>query len=213
ATERIPQYLISAKSEIRGVLEKRGLNCRIWLGAQGPRLLKIASSFYGVLLNYSSPRMIEWALDHIPRTGAGLPANVGVFAPAYVYRRFNPKIFRILKYASATVALGASRSVLTEFSLSKMLDPALRKLRSGPLDSSVLELIPRKVIEEFSILKSQEDLRPYLDRLERLGVEHVVFAYPQGLTIETIIELAESLDRRTAWTSRVEKRADISSDY
>jgi hypothetical protein len=114
-----------------------------------------------------------------------------------VYRSFNPKIFRILEYASATVALGASRSVLEEFSFSESLEPELKKFRSGSLDSSVLELIPKRVIEEFSILKSQGELRPYLDGLKRLKVEHVVFAYPQSYSIETILELAETLDRRT----------------
>ncbi|MBS7622264.1 LLM class flavin-dependent oxidoreductase [Candidatus Bathyarchaeota archaeon] len=192
----IPQRLLKTKIEIQESLRKRGLECRIWLGAQGPRLLKIAASFDGVLLNYSSPKMIEWALSLGHKAG-GLPTNIGVFAPAYVYRSFNPKVYRILEYASATVALGASRTVLEKFSLSESLEPALRKLGSGSLDSSVLELIPRRVIEEFSIMKSQGDLQPYLDGLKRLEVEHVVFAYPQSYSIETMIELAEALDHRT----------------
>jgi len=194
-TEGIPTHLLKAKDKIQGSLRDRGFGCKIWLGAQGPKLLEIASSFDGVLLNYSSPRMIEWALRIIRKAKGEMPERVGIFAPSYVYKSFRPEIHRILQYASATVALGASRSVLEQFSFSEMLEPALKKFASGTLESSVLKLIPSMVIEEFSILKCQHDLPTYLDELRRLGIDHVVFAYPQGYSIETIRELAEALSR------------------
>jgi hypothetical protein len=91
------------------------------------------------------------------------------------------------------VALGASKSVLEQFSFSEMLEPAMKRFASGTHESSVLKLIPSIVIEEFSILKCQHDLPAYLDELRRLRVDHVVFAYPQGYSMETIRELANAL--------------------
>jgi len=192
-TEGIPTHLLKAKGKIQRSLKDRGLECKIWLGAQGPKLLEIASSFDGVLLNYSSPRMIEWTLKVIHKAKGKMAERVGIFAPSYVYKNFRPKIHRILQYASATVALGASKSVLEQFSFSEMLEPAMKRFASGTHESSVLKLIPSIVIEEFSILKCQHDLPAYLDELRRLRVDHVVFAYPQGYSMETIRELANAL--------------------
>jgi len=195
ALDNIPQHLLKAKKEISQALENRGLECRIWLGAQGSKLLKTAQSFDGVLLNYSSPEMIGWALEVTGKAQGGKPSLVGVFAPSYIYRTFKPEMYKLLQLSSATVAVEASNSVLRRFSLLEALGPARRELLSKPLDSSVLKLIPSEVVEKFSIFKSQDELPTYIGELERLGVEHVVFSYPQGYSIESLGELAEGLSR------------------
>ena len=189
----VPSRLLSSKEEISEILRKRKLESKIWLGAQGPKLLRIASSFDGVLLNYSSPEMVQWALENIREAKGSVPELVGVFAPSYVYRDFNPEIHKILRYASATVALGASDAVLENFSLLKSLEPARRDLQKRTLDSSMLELVPTNVIDKFSIFKRQHELPQYVLELERLGVRYIVFSYPQTYSAKTIEELSEAL--------------------
>ena len=189
----VPSRLLSSKEEISEILRKRKLETKIWLGAQGPKLLKTASSFDGVLLNYSSPEMVQWALETIQEAKGSAPELVGVFAPSYVYKDFNPEIHKILRYASATVALGASDAVLENFSLLKSMDPARRELQKRPLDKSILELIPSHIIEKFSIFKRQDELPQYIDELKRLGIRHIVFSYPQSYSAKTTKELSEAL--------------------
>jgi len=189
----IPSRLLSSKEEISEILRKRKLETKIWLGAQGPKLLKTASSFDGVLLNYSSPEMVQWALETIQEAKGSVPELVGVFAPSYIYRDLNPEIHKILRYASATVALGASDAVLEKFSLLKSLEPARRELQKRPLDKSILELIPSHVIDKFSIFKRQDELPQHIDELKRLGVKHIVFSYPQSYSAKTTEELSEAL--------------------
>lgn len=193
----LPDRLLSSKEEISKLLRKRKLESKIWIGAQGPRLLKIASSFDGALLNYSSPEMVQWAIETIKKADGSMP-ELGVFAPSYVYRDLNPEIHRRLRFASATVALGASRAVLEKFSLLEDLKPARRELQKKPLDKSILELIPSHVIDKFSIFKRQSELHQYIDELGRLGVRHIVFAYPQNYTVKTVDELSQALTKQSA---------------
>jgi len=189
----LPNLLLSSKEEISKALRKRKLEPKIWLGAQGPKLLRTASSFDGVLLNYSSPEMVQWALETIQEAKGSVPELVGVFAPSYIYRDLNPEIHKILRFASATVALGASDDVLEKFSLLKSLEPARRELQKRPLDKSILELIPSHVIDKFSIFKRQDELPQYIEQLKRLGVKHIVFSYPQSYSAKTTEELSEAL--------------------
>jgi len=188
----IPQHLINSKTEISKRLSSRGLDCRIWLGAQGSRLLEISPFFDGLLLNYASPEMIEWALKTIQAHGK-MPDRVGVFAPSYVHMSPEPEILRMLEFASAIVLLGASKAVLKQFSLLESVEDARRELQSKQLESSILKMLPPDLAKKFSIFKRRDELPDYLDQLQRLGVEHVVFSYPQGYSIETMKELAEGL--------------------
>jgi hypothetical protein len=191
----ISQYLVNSRREISDILASRDIRCKIWLGAQGPRLLRVASSFDGVLLNYSSPEMIEWALNVIREVGGQRLGSLGVYAPSYVYERYKPEIYRILQFASAAVALGASNKILREFSLLETLEPLRRELNTRRLDGSVLKSIPSGITDKFSILKSQNELPKYVGELERLGVQYMVFSYPQSHSAQTINELATGLAR------------------
>jgi hypothetical protein len=193
--KNIVQSLLNSRKEISTLLQKRGIESRIWLGAQGPKLLRLVSSFDGVLLNYSSIEMVKWALKIIKEEDIDLPISIGIFSPSYVYKKINPKIQNMLHYASAVVALGTSKVVLKEFQLDQDLEPAIIEYRSKSLDESVLSLIPQDIIKKFSIFISQDEIPKYINELKNLGVEHVAFSYPQGYSIETIKELSEGLSR------------------
>ncbi|MBS7626049.1 LLM class flavin-dependent oxidoreductase [Candidatus Bathyarchaeota archaeon] len=190
----IPKMILEAKNEISEHLDRVGLRCRVWLGAQGPRMLKIASKFDGALLNYSDPEMVAWALNKIGRPYETRKWAAGIFAPAYIYREFKPEIYRVLRFASATVALGTSEHVLKRFGLKDIVTSIRGQYGSKPFSTSVLRMVPPTVTERFYILKSQEELPSYIRTLESLGIEQVVFAYPQAISLETIRELGEILE-------------------
>ncbi|TRO61852.1 LLM class flavin-dependent oxidoreductase [Candidatus Bathyarchaeota archaeon] len=192
--KNILQSLLNSKEDISIRLQKRDIESKIWLGAQGPKLLKIVSAFDGVLLNYSAIEMIEWSLDTIKGV-IDIPRSIGIFSPSYVYEKINPKIQKMLRYAAATVALGTSKTVLKEFLLDESLEPARIAYKSKSLDESILKLIPQNIIKKFSIFISQDELPIYIQELKRLGVEHVAFSYPQGYSLETIKELSEGLSK------------------
>jgi hypothetical protein len=193
--KNISQSLLNSREEISTLFQKRGIESRIWLGAQGPKLLKLVSAFDGVLLNYSAIEMIEWSLNTIKEEVIDVPRSIGIFSPSYVYKKINPKIHKMLHYTAATVALGTSKTVLKEFLLDEGLEPARIAHKSKSLDESILKLIPQNIIKKFSIFISQDELPKYIQELKRLGVEHVAFSYPQGYSLETIKELSEGLSK------------------
>ncbi|WP_455369170.1 LLM class flavin-dependent oxidoreductase [[Eubacterium] cellulosolvens] len=192
--KQIIQSLLNSKKEISTIIQNRKIETNIWIGAQGPKLLKSISVFNGVLLNYSSIEMIEWSINIMKEEGIDGP-TIGIFSPSYIYKKINPKIQKMLNYAAAIIALGTSKAVLKEFLLDEGLEPARKEYRSRSLDESILNLIPQNIIKKFSIFISQDDLPKYIQQLKRLRVEHVVFSYPQGYSIETIKELSEGLSK------------------
>lgn len=189
----IANYLLNAKKQIEKILRKSTLKCRIWLGAQGPRMLRKSKFFDGVLLNYARPDLINWAIDMV-----GPPRRknfqFGVFQSSYVYSDFDPEIYNLLRISSAIVALGAPKSVLRNLGLVEEAAEAKRKLGSGNSFASVANQISVKTMELFSIFKSSSELGKYLSELSKMRVNHVVFGYPQNFSEKTILELAQALN-------------------
>ncbi len=190
----IANYLLNAKKQIAKTLSKNEIKCRIWLGAQGPKMLGIARFFDGVLLNYAHPDLIKWAVDKIGRVEKK-GFQLGVYAPAYVHTDFNSEIYGSLRMSSAVVALGAPNSVLRNLSLYEQIAKARKILDSGSTISSIIDEVPQKAVELFSIFKASTDLEPYLSKISETNIEHVVFGYPQNFSEGTVRELAYSLKK------------------
>jgi len=185
-------YVLKAKRKIARSLQASGVAIKIWLGAQGPRMLAASKSFDGVLMNYASPRMIKWAIDRAKST-ARKNFDFGIYAPSYVYRKWRPKAYRLLRIASAVVALGAPATVLDEFGFSKRLHRAMEEHEAGLRIESVARNVPAEIVDNFSIYTSSSGLRSYLTELGDLGISHIVFGFPQNLSKITIRDLASVL--------------------
>jgi len=189
---RVWDHVLKAKRKIARSLRANGAATKIWLGAQGPKMLAASKSFDGVLMNYASPRMINWAIDRIkPVARKGF--NFGIYAPSYVYRKWRPQAYRLLRIASAVVALGAPAAVLDEFRFSKRLRRAMEELEAGLRIESVVRHVPSEIVDNFSIYTPSCRLRSYLSELGDLGISHIVFGFPQNLSKITIRELASAL--------------------
>jgi len=140
--------------------------------------------------------MIKWAIAE-----AGLRADdrvkIGIYSPSYVYVKPQPDVLLLAKVSSAAVATGASTAVLRKFGLYERLRNARKMAEASVTLESVLDAIPDQVVRDFSITMSAGDLPLYLAEVERLKVDHVVFAYPQNYSVETMKELKEALDLRS----------------
>lgn len=193
AIRNLPSRVLESKRKISSYLRKRGVDAQIWLGAQGPKMLGIAKRFDGVLLNYSKPTMIEWAIaeGHLMRKHG---VKIGVYPPSYVYVKLRPDMLPLAKISSSVVALGAPRAVLQRFGLYEGLCRAKELVEAGSSIDAIVNLVPDSVLEDFSATMQATDLPGYVDSLGRLGVTHVVFAYPQNYSVDTIRELKEALD-------------------
>lgn len=190
--QNLPLRILETKQGIVSRLHDANVRAKIWLGAQGPNMLAIANSFDGVLLNYSKPKMIGWAIKK-----AGLrrkpKLTIGIYSPSYVHLKPEPGGLQLAKVSSAVVALGAPSSILKEFALYQKLHKARRIADASPNVEAILADIPEEVVGAFSITMKAENLPAYLVELRRLGVNHVVFAYPQNHSLKTVRELGKAL--------------------
>ena len=186
--------ILAARRKIASYMHRAGVNARIWLGAQGPKMLGIAKEFDGVLLNYSKPEMIRSALDKA-QLARLQHIKIGTYSPSYVYIEPQPELMTMAKVSSAVVAIGASAMVLREFGLYEDLRKAREMAKGASALESILDAIPDWVIEHFSITMTTDQLHMYLAELHKLAVSHVVFGYPQNHSDETVRDLGEALER------------------
>jgi len=192
---RVWDQVLKAKRKIARSLSACGVVTKIWLGAQGPRMLEVSKSFDGVLMNYASPRMIKWAIEKV-KPDAQKDFDFGIYAPSYVYGKWRPQAYRLLRIASAVVALGAPAAVLDEFGLGKRLQRAREEHEAGLRIESVVRYVPSEVVDSFSIYTPSSKLSGYLRELGDLGISHIVFGFPQNLSKVTVRDLASALPNR-----------------
>jgi len=188
--EKLTSKMAAARKEIASLLKKADCLEKIWLGAQGPMMLKIAKTFDGVLINFSKPEMIEWAIREVD---VARNTEIGVYVTSYAYSTLNPNIRKLAKVPAAVVALGASDSVLKRFGLYSKLRNARKLAEVAPNLEKILNQVPGEVMDEFSISMRISQLPTYLTQLKRLGVSHVVFGYPQNSSLQTVKELGRTI--------------------
>jgi hypothetical protein len=190
--DALTSKMIEARKEIASILNKANCREEIWLGAQGPMMLRIAKTFDGVLLNYSKPEMIEWA---IREADGVINSKIGIYAPSYVYTKPKPSICKLAKASAAVVALGASTGTLKRFGIYRKLREVRKMTEAVPSVGNILPLVPDEVVDDFSITMSKSQLPGYLTELKRLGVSHVVFGYPQNHSTKTVKELGRIISK------------------
>lgn len=143
-------------------------------------------------MNYGSPDLLTWAVDQIGRVKAQ-DFQLGVYALSYVYAKRDPRVHNLLKASCAAVAQGASRPILEKLNLYKKVAKAIRESDAGASLEPVLDTVSTRLVESFSIHKHSSELDAYLARLLKIGIEHIVFGYPQDYSEETVQELSQAL--------------------
>lgn len=189
----IPEFLLKSKKIIIKEFNKKGIKIPIWLGAQGINILKLSKFFDGVLLNYANPSLIKWALKEMNLSNKN-SIQIGIYTPSYVY--FNKKsedLCTLLRVSSLIVASGASKTVLKRLGLYSKVSSIRKKLIKGLTPEDVLNEFPIEMAKEFSIFMNSNRLNDYILELKSLGINHIVFGYPQNFSLSTIKDLANAL--------------------
>jgi hypothetical protein len=185
-------YILDSKNKIEKRLRENKVRGKVWLGAQGPKMLGIARFFDGVLLNYASPEPLKWALSKVGKVSQR-EFQLGVYAPSYVYSDYNKEVYNLLRTAATVVAVGASPKVLKRFRMREKIVAVKEKMKAGFSVEFILNEVPSEIVDVFSIYKSTRELKSYLAELSQLGIKHIVFSYPQNFSEKTIRDLAKAL--------------------
>ena len=168
-------------------------DCRIFMGAQGPKMIEASICADGVLLNYSDPEMIQWAMNRLDNR----PDNfyIGVFPPSLVGTSKPCEKQMSVKASAAIVALGLSPSILKQFGLREKLKPAIDKMRTHGFTNSIVEMIDQRILDRFSLCGSIESNSKKLEQLKEMGVDIVVYGPPQGASLKSVEQLVEAKTR------------------
>lgn len=182
--------IVEAVNRIREGLPKKG-ECKLFVGAQGPKMIAASSHADGVLLNYADPKMIEWAKNLVPHHLKDF--NIGIFPPTLIRKSIICKKDLGIRTSAAVVALGLNRSIMKRFDLLDALMPsiALMKQRKS-IDEDTVNQIEQKVLDRFCICGQKEALIKYLRSLSDLSIDLIVFGPPQGASVSGVRELVES---------------------
>lgn len=182
-TNRLAESLESIRE---GLIDYQ--DCRVLLAAQGAKMIEISRNSDGVLLNYSDPEMLRWAIETL-----GKPSDtfeIGAFPPTFIGEGVRCEKQASIRTAAGIVALGVSLSTRRRFGLNQMLQPALSLLKErGGIDESVINLIDQTVIDRFCVCETPEKLSSRVLKYRTLGVNLVVFGPPLGATLDGVKQL------------------------
>jgi len=187
----------SALEEIKHQLSEIGHSCSILLGAQGLMMIKVSLKADGVLLNYSDPEIVAWVLNQIANE---IPAGfqLGLFPPTYVGDCQDIVSNQAISYSAAMVAIGLSRVVSTAFGFQDRLNEARVMMRErGQIDQEVVKSLGTEILHRFAFCGTSEQLRDYIQTLEKMGFASIVFGPPQGIReygVETLVKTKSVYD-------------------
>ncbi|MHA2359325.1 MAG: LLM class flavin-dependent oxidoreductase [Candidatus Thorarchaeota archaeon] len=175
----------------RGLLES-GHDCKVLLGAQGPKMIELSLKADGVLLNYSDLEMANWAVNQV-RDKITDDFQVGLFPPAFIGHCEKLSDNPAISFSAAMVAIGLGRTVANLFELGSSLKTARMLLKErGGIDKDVVAAVGDDILKRFAFCGTQEQLQEYTEDLEKIGYTNVVFGPPIGMSkkgVENLISV------------------------
>jgi hypothetical protein len=182
--------MVESLKIIRKKLQKRDLHAKIWLGAQGPKMIRASLKFDGVLINLSSPEMVKVTLNNL-HVNQYMKTNfkIGLFFPSYIYQEYDPKIHQKAEKAAAQIISGASKTLLKQLNLNHILQQIPSSSKELDLNEQY-QHIPKEILKQFHVSRHIHNLHEYIEKLEEIGVSHFVFSFPQNYSIKLIRNLS-----------------------
>lgn len=166
--------------ELRGVVP-------VFVGAQGPELLALASGADGVLLNYAHPDYVRWALGHLKKK-----LYAAVYAPSLLLP--DAKNLTRLRVAAAIVASGSPRAFQEEFGLAERIADVKAALTKGRYD--LLRGYESFLLDRFTVSGGLDEIEARIEDLRVLGVDQVIFATPMSRNLRSIEGLGRQIGGR-----------------
>ncbi len=169
------------KSNIENVTSNASLNYQagdipIYIGAQGPQMLGMASKYGdGILINASHPRDFKWSINQIGETDAEIVA--------YTSFSMDQKRDAARKKAREPVsfiASGAPDQVLDRHGIDIQRARKIgQHIKNGDF-SDGFNLVSDQMIDSFSISGSPDECRERVEEIFNTGVDIVVIGSPIG---------------------------------
>lgn len=164
--------------------------CKVFVGAQGSKMIELSTCSDGVLLNYSDSEMIQWAISHLEDKPTGF--TIGIFPPSLIGSSKPCDEHIGVRTSAAVVALGLSPSLMRRFGLIEDLQPAILKMKKVGLTDEVVEMLGQNILSRFSLCGDNESNVNLLRIYQRIGVDIVVYGPPQGASLRGVKQLVSA---------------------
>ncbi|MHA1576972.1 MAG: LLM class flavin-dependent oxidoreductase [Candidatus Thorarchaeota archaeon] len=169
--------MINSVREIKSILKEKSIETPILLAAQGPKMIKASIETDGIVLNFTDPIMIEWALQSLGKR----PSNfrVGVFPPTSIVSSSDVSPSDDFRFSAAIVALGLSRKVSKKFNLDSILNPLkLLAKEKGKVTINIVDQLENHILLKFGLHTTPSEVAEYSQKVKELGVDHIIFGPP-----------------------------------
>jgi len=160
----------------------------IFIGAQGPKMLELASSIGdGVLINSSHPKDLEKAMLHVKRDGSKKLEVVA--ATSLSIDEDEKKAYKAAIPAVSFIVASANEELLSSHNINlekaKMVKEALIKAKWKEAFSNVTE----DMIDSFCIAGNPNKVIERISEIFKLGIDSLVAGTPIGPNVKNSIEL------------------------
>ncbi len=163
----------------------------IYLGAQGPKMLKLAGKVAdGALINASNPKDIEFGVKQIEKSEETNDAETKKYAHTLfsigTERREARKMAKkIIPYVISSV----SNEVLNRHNISTKRTKKIKNYIRQGKKKEAIELINEKMIDAFSVAGNVDDCIKRINELKEAGADGVVLGSPIGKNKNNCIKL------------------------
>ena len=172
----------------RCIKQLKSFGIKTLSGASGKRSITILSECSdGILLNYSHPEYIKWALKHVRKKDI-LKA---CYAPSLILP--DEKNYMDLILSAAYILTGYPKSFLEDFDLieiKSVIEKALNKK-----DLTEIKRYEKFLIENFTISGDVNEILDKLKLYKKIGIDLVIFATPIYKNFHNLKILAESISQ------------------
>jgi len=167
----------------------------VYIGAQGPKMLKLAAALSdGVLVNASHPRDFEPAVQALKEGAAEAGRDISqIDVAAYTSFSIDEKRDKAVKKArivAGAIAVGSPDFVLGRHGIEPETASAIKEMVAKQDFKTMKEGgVPDHVVEAFSIAGTPEDCVEKIEALGKAGVTQIVTGMPLGKSKTDAIKL------------------------
>ncbi|MEM2137194.1 MAG: 5,10-methylenetetrahydromethanopterin reductase [Candidatus Methanomethylicia archaeon] len=167
---------------------------QIYIGAQGPMMLSLASSLGdGILINASHPKDYDYAMKIIKKAAGDRFGKIDVVAcTSFSIDRDSGVARRSVRPVVAFIVAGAGEEVLKRHGIDVEKVNVIRDYLDKGKFKDASSTVSDDMIDAFSIAGTPSECVEKLDKLVKMGVTQIVFGSPIGKDRKLALELMAS---------------------
>ncbi len=200
--EKPVEKVLWAVEEMRKYFERletyRVSDVKVYVGAQGPRMVKASTKADGVLVNWSNLEMLKESArllgDDVPK---------GFTRAAYLMTSVHEDAEKAWKTAvpyAAYLMIGSSPSYLSRIGVDEVHRKEVEELVLSRRWDRLYQVARREWVDFFSVWGKPEKLRDFVHEVVDMGYDEVVFAGPLGpryvKALKSIASICRTVKRR-----------------